>query len=79
MLSKFTGRNAHSCLQNERAEQLRSTSFLAAIMLSFSVAALYQLNFTVTAFPGVLNILYALTVALTVRYKRSFLPRMSAA
>lgn len=54
-------------MQNNKAEQLRDTSFLAGIMLSFGMAALYQLDFEVTQYPGVLDILYALTVALTVR------------
>ena len=62
------------CVQNERAEQLRSLSFLAGILLSFSMAALYQLNFTVAAFPDALNIMYALTVGLTVSASPPFRP-----
>jgi len=54
-------------LQEERAEQLRSLSFLAGILLSFGMAALYQLVFTVPAASRGLMIVYALTIALTVR------------
>ena len=54
-------------LQNERAEQLRSLSFLAGILLSFGMAALYQLVFEPDSFAAGTKIFYALTVALTVR------------
>ena len=54
-------------MQNERAEQLRSLSFLAGILLSFSMAALYQLIFEDDAFDGGPKIIYSLTIALSVR------------
>lgn len=53
-------------MQNERAEQLRSLSFLAGILLSFGMAALYQLVFEVDAYNAGSKIFYALTIALTV-------------
>ena len=53
-------------LQEERAEQLRSLSFLAGILLSFGMAALYQLVFSVPSASRGLMLIYALTIALTV-------------
>ena len=57
---------ADSLLQNERAEQLRSLSFLAGILLSFGMAALYQLVFEPDSFAAGTKIFYAVTIALTV-------------
>ena len=54
--------------QEERAEQLRSLAFLAGIILSFSMAALYQLTFAVTDFAQVYTMGYALTIGLTVQF-----------
>lgn len=57
---------AENSLQNERAEQLRSLSFLAGILLSFGMAALYQLVFEPDSFAAGTKIFYAVTIALTV-------------
>ena len=54
-------------IQEEKAEQVRSLSFLAGILLSFGMAALYQLVYSVAPNFNGIKMLYSLTIALTVR------------
>ena len=83
MLHRFCPSLTGVGLQNERAEQLRSLSFLAGILLSFGMAALYQLVFEVDSFAPRSKIFYGLTIALTVSLHKppdplNYLPRPKA-
>lgn len=57
-------------MQDEHAEQLRATAFLAALVAGFDLVALIQFNFTASKQDFGVLLCFGITNSLTVRHRK---------